>query len=533
MKAKFEVGLVLSATDKMSRVLDSAVRKAKYRFRGIDEVNKKVSTSLNRVMLTGAVIGAGIYRTIRVAEDAATANHVLENTFKQMWGDNGASSVAAKNAEKFADSLQFTIGKGKEDIMLTQAKLATFKGLSNSLSRTSGLYDRATKAAYDLAATGYGDAVNNATQLGKALSDPLHMVQALKRTGTVTFEDVVNIKNIAKTQGLFKAQLALMKAIERQVGGNAASAANASDKMKVGFQEIAETLGNIFLPTFNQAGDKVKSYVSKIQHFIIAHQRAIKFVVKAGIAMLALSVPLKIITMLISAIIGVSRIITFFKGLSAAISLASKAQALFNITMWANPIGLIIAGVVALTVVIAVCWKHFAGFRAVIKTVWDTIKGFAKIIKDYVVNRIIDMLTAIGAVGRAIKDLFTGHFSDAWKNAKIAASHLMGVDTKINAVKSVTNVVKNIPGKYQEIYVKEGGKHPARMERAAVTSVRQNALKNSNTVNYSPVININGSATESDKKDFGAMLREHGKDISRIVRDNAANNQRLSFAQPI
>jgi hypothetical protein len=47
------------------------------------------------------------------------------------------------------------------------------------------------------------------------------------------------------------------------------------------------------------------------------------------------------------------------------------------------------------------------------------------------------------------------------------------------------------------------------------------------------VININGSATESDKKDFGAMLREHGKDISRIVRDNAANNQRLSFAQPL
>ena len=138
--------------------------------------------------------------------------------------------------------------------------------------------------------------------------------------------------------------------------GNAAAAANASDKMKVGFQEIAETIGNIFLPTFNQAGDKVKAYVDKIKNFITSHQRAIRFVVKAGAVMLALAIPLKIITMLISAIIGVSRIITFFKGLSAAISLASKSHALFNITMWANPIGLIIAGVVALTVVIAVCW---------------------------------------------------------------------------------------------------------------------------------------------------------------------------------
>ena len=35
------------------------------------------------------------------------------------------------------------------------------------------------------------------------------------------------------------------------------------------------------------------------------------------------------------------------------------------------------------------CWNKFAGFRAVILTVWDTVKGFGNILKQYVLDRIM------------------------------------------------------------------------------------------------------------------------------------------------
>ena len=57
-------------------------------------------------------------------------------------------------------------------------------------------------------------------------------------------------------------------------------------------------------------------------------------------------------------------------------------QKLLNVVMSMNPVGLVVAGIAALVAVIAVCYNKFAGFRAVILTVWDTMKGFATMIKD-------------------------------------------------------------------------------------------------------------------------------------------------------
>ena len=79
-----------------------------------------------------------------------------------------------------------------------------------------------------------------------------------------------------------------------------------------------------------------------------------------------------------------------------------------------NPIGLIVAGVAALVAVIAVCWNKFAGFRAVVLTVWDALKGFADMLKNLVIDRITDLLAGIGQVGEALAKLFKGDFSGAW-----------------------------------------------------------------------------------------------------------------------
>lgn len=146
-----------------------------------------------------------------------------------------------------------------------------------------------------------------------------------------------------------------------------------------------------------------------------------------------------------------------------AMILVEKAQWLLNIAMSANPIGLIIAGIAALTVAMIVCWKKFAGFRAVIITVWSTIKGFASLIKEYVVGSITDMLQGIGKVGEALSKLFSGDFKGAWQSVKDAGA-LFFRNRKGELVKGAVNLVGGIPDTYRTTIANERAKDKAKGE---------------------------------------------------------------------
>lgn len=113
-----------------------------------------------------------------------------------------------------------------------------------------------------------------------------------------------------------------------------------------------------------------------------------------------------------------------------------------------SPFGLIAAGVAALTVAIIACWNKFAGFRAVILTVWDTVKGFGEILKQYVLDRITGIITGIGYVGDAIGKLFKGDFSGAWESAKTGAAQITGVSAVASAAASARDLAAGVRGNY-------------------------------------------------------------------------------------
>lgn len=124
-------------------------------------------------------------------------------------------------------------------------------------------------------------------------------------------------------------------------------------------------------------------------------------------------------------------------------------QKVLNVVMSMNPIGLIVAGVTALIAVVAVCYNKFEGFRAVILTVWDTIKGFAGIIKDLLISRIQSLLGAIGKVGEAFSKLFSGDFSGAWNTAKQAGLLFANVEGKQQAFAASKSLISGIGANYQ------------------------------------------------------------------------------------
>ena len=174
---------------------------------------------------------------------------------------------------------------------------------------------------------------------------------------------------------------------------------------------------------------------------------------------------------------------TIITVVSGATRVWAGVQWLLNAAMNANPIGLIITGIAALTAGIVYCWNRFAGFRAFILTMWDTMKGFGSIIKNYVTDRIKDLLSGIGELGKALGELFNGNFEAAWNHAVSGAKKISGVNAAANAVGNTKTLANGIRNNYQRHSREEGRKgstlYPHKIAQAPHRSIAKPGLKGS------------------------------------------------------
>jgi phage-related protein len=153
----------------------------------------------------------------------------------------------------YANEVARSTGIDQNAIKATQAKLLTFKEIAITADEVNGNFQRATKAAIDLGAAGFGTAEENAVSLGKALNDPIKGIGALTRNGiTFTASEKERIKVLVESNQVGEAQNMILAAIETQVGGTAEATANATDRIKVGFSQVTETIGMALLPAFEK-----------------------------------------------------------------------------------------------------------------------------------------------------------------------------------------------------------------------------------------------------------------------------------------
>ena len=232
--------------------------------KGLNSSTKDVGTFGDKITKFGKLAGAAFLAAgvaaaafaVKFAKDAivageaaATANARIEqiNTSMGLFGE----SVAVVNDRliKYAEETARATGVDTNSIKATQAKLLTFKELAATAGEVGGQFDRATKAAIDLGAAGFGTAEMNAVSLGKALNDPIKGIASLNRNGiTFTIQEKERIKTLVESNKVGEAQALILAAIETQVGGTAEATANATDKMKVGFQQVTERVGIALLP---------------------------------------------------------------------------------------------------------------------------------------------------------------------------------------------------------------------------------------------------------------------------------------------
>lgn len=159
-----------------------------------------------------------------------------------------------------------------------------------------------------------------------------------------------------------------------------------------------------------------------------------------------------ILTIIINGVTGVLNILNPVAPLIKMIALVwagwNIALAIFNILMYANPIGLIIAAIVIVIGLVITAWNKFETFRAVVLGLWETIKGFATMIKDFVVNAFKDFLKGITGMGEALLAFFSGDFKKAWEVGKNAVANLTGANAVGQAVKDGVDAVKGFKKGY-------------------------------------------------------------------------------------
>jgi hypothetical protein len=153
-------------------------------------------------------------------------------------------------------------GTDRTLIKEAQALLLTFDSVNKTAGDAGGVFDRATQAAVDLAAAGFGSVTGNATQLGKALEDPIKGLAALGRSGvTFTAEQKALIASLVESNRTLEAQGIILGAIETQVGGVAEATANGSDRMAQAFGILTEQIATALAPAFEFLADKAIEFI--------------------------------------------------------------------------------------------------------------------------------------------------------------------------------------------------------------------------------------------------------------------------------
>jgi hypothetical protein len=340
---------------------NAGIASAKQQFGQLKTSSDKAQFAIRKAAVPAGLalgaLGGFMVNAAKGAEEARIATAALDNVLDSMGFGEATDRVSA-----YAESLEKTLAVDADVIKRTQTKLATFSELTKTVNKAGGSFDRATKAALDMAAAGFGTAEGNAVQLGKALQDPIKGIAALAKSGvTFTEQEKEKIKTLVESGKQLQAQDMILKAIETQVGGTAASSASSFDKMKFAIAGVSDTFGDMMLPVIDALAPKLAAFSA----WASENPELLKVVV-GGLAAVA------------------------------------AAIVLINVALALNPFALIAGAVVGLGALLVVAYKQFEPFRKIVDAVFGAIKfGVTEIAIPYIkllLNVWKTIFNAIGAI---------------------------------------------------------------------------------------------------------------------------------------
>lgn len=224
-----------------------------------------VGQGISRAMHAALRGGTSIFR-IGVAEvkDYQAGLSQLESGLRST---GGVAGLTAKQMEALASAVQEYSGQTDDSIVRAESLLLTFDKIRDTaLDKT---FTRATKAAADLSARGFGSVESEAIQLGKALQDPVRGMTSLARSGiTFTEQQRATIKSLAESGRTLEAQKIILGEVEKQVGGSAKAYGETLpgqvDRAHRSFEDLSQSLLGTAAPALEATAKGARAIVTAV-----------------------------------------------------------------------------------------------------------------------------------------------------------------------------------------------------------------------------------------------------------------------------
>jgi len=353
----FKIAVMLSAYDKMSTVVNSAVDKAERKLKSLKKTSEKFSKAGDSMLKIGAVGTGAFAYAIKQAADQEKMQIALTTAFQ---GNKKAAEAAFGTINKFAAKTPYEMG----EVMTAFIKLKNM-GLDPS----------------EKALTAYG---NTASGMGKDLSQ---MIEAVADAATFEFERLKEFgiratKNGEKVTFLFQGVKTTVKKNSKEIerylqniglkkfgGGIEAQSKSINGQLstlKDNFNMSAAAIGKIFVPMLNRLFAKIGPLIAKMQAWIEKNPQLVKILAAVAVSFLALGAAAKVVAFGMNGLSPALKILSFsFKFLGNTIGFVGKL-------FLTNPILLVIAAIAAAAYII---YKNWDKIKAFFIRLWDKVKA--------------------------------------------------------------------------------------------------------------------------------------------------------------
>ncbi|EHQ30026.1 phage tail tape measure protein [Mucilaginibacter paludis] len=292
-----------------------------------------------------------------------------------------------KDAKKFSDTLPFA----QDQIVDMQSTLLSYPAV------TKATFNTASQAIMDIATRQHAGLADTAKLVGAALQSPVEGLKSLHSMNVdLTASQTATITKLVETGHTAQAQSIILKELQTRFGGAAQAAADADplyayhsimDSIKLTVGEVAGSLLKTLIPALKTVGGVVSGVTDFFKDNVVLVKAIGAAVGIVAIGMGTYSAVLKGVEIWESLVAFKTGLVNGALLLQEAYSVAAStglgtmeaAWWAVNAAMEANPIGLIIAGIVMVGLVVYTVIHKFDLFKAVLMGIWEVIKDVTKV----------------------------------------------------------------------------------------------------------------------------------------------------------
>ena len=349
------------------------ISKAVAEFKQLEGAGAKAGFALKKAMVPALAVLGGLAAGLGLATKAAVEDQAAQDLLAQQLRTSAmATDDVIKSNEDFISSLSMAKAVADDELRPAMANLVRSTG---SVEVAQGLMN----TALDIAAATGKDLETVTMALGKAANG---------QTAALTKLDP-SLKGVIDSSSTLDD---ITSALSVSFGGAADVAAKSYEgrmkSMKIAMDETKESIGAALLPVLQ----KLLEIMAPIAKF--AQENSTLFLIFAGV-----------IGIIATAVVAYN---LYLKAMAFYTTAVSVATAIWNAILLANPITLVVIGIIAFVAAMVLLYKKFEVVRDVVDTVFGAIKTAVTVSLNFLTSYFTGVLNIYKGIFNAIAKLWNG-----------------------------------------------------------------------------------------------------------------------------